>query len=246
MKKKMLLVPLAALLLSAMAAPALAQYSWTVGVQVGDWFLYKPELLVWDTEGVSFPPWWAPQLQAYNETEWINYTVTDTSVQDFVNFTVVTHLLNGTTTTVDMAENITGSFTMMVIGANLTAGTEIRPPSQYFGAYILNASRMRTYNNSITREANVLNITGYGIDTEYCWDKETGIQVVYYTGGVDVYDYITSSTATYWAKVELQDSSIDELDIIPDLTGLILLLTSMAITIPIVILHRRKKIIHLK
>ena len=39
MKKTVLLLILFSFMLSAVAVPALAQYDWNVGVQVGDWFL---------------------------------------------------------------------------------------------------------------------------------------------------------------------------------------------------------------
>jgi hypothetical protein len=49
-------------------------------------------------------------------------------------------------------------------------------------------------------------------------------------------DYLAFS---YECKVELIDSSTGA--VIPDLTGPIMLLTLIAITVPIVILNRRKK-----
>lgn len=240
MKKIFFLSSLAILLLAAMVVPALAQ--WSVGVQVGDWFLYETELIQWTTTAVPFPPWWNPELQTINTTDWIKYTVTTISGED-ITFSVVTHWSNGTETTVDAIESMTSSPAMMVIGANLTQGTQIRPESEYFGPMTLNASRTRTFNNSISREVNVLNYTGYLINTEYLWDKQTGIQVLYYTGGIAVYDFQTESEVTYWARIELKDSSISELDIIPDMTGPILLSALMALTLPIILLSRRKKFV---
>jgi hypothetical protein len=240
MKKIVLIAGLSILLLTAMAAPAMAQ--WDIGIQVGDWFVYETELVQWDTEGVSFPPWWNPGLLTLNETASVNYTVTGIDA-NFINFTVFRQWTNGSDVTTTLDFNITNVGqdveSYLVIGANLTQGDEIRPTSQYYGPMTLNASKMRTYNNSITREANVLNYTGFGIDTEYDWDTTTGIEVYYYTGGIDVSD--GTSTVTYWARMELVDSNIDELDIVPDLTGIILLLTLMTITVPVALLHRRKK-----
>ena len=106
----------------------------------------------------------------------------------------------------------------------------------------LNASIMRDYNNSVTREANVLNYTGFGIDQEYNFDVETGILVYHLTGGPEVYDFGADAYVEYWARMELTDSSIGELGIVPDMTGVILLLTMMSITIPIVLLRKRKKL----
>jgi hypothetical protein len=50
---------------------------------------------------------------------------------------------------------------------------------------------------------------------------------------------------TYTVVWELVDSNVNGV-LVPDLTGPILLLTSIAITIPIVIMHRRRKAIQLK
>jgi len=54
MKKKILLIPFAVLLLSAMMAPALAQAG-LIGVQVGDWFKYEAKVPFYESEG-PFPP----------------------------------------------------------------------------------------------------------------------------------------------------------------------------------------------
>ena len=66
--------------------------------------------------------------------------------------------------------------------------------------------------------------------------------VYHLTGGPEVYDFGSGSYVDYWARVELIDSSVEELEVVPDLAGPILLLTMMAITVPIILLRRRKRI----
>jgi hypothetical protein len=100
---------------------------------------------------------------------------------------------------------------------------------------------MRTYNNSITRELNVLNYTGFGIENEYDFDAETGILVYMLTGGPEVSDFMSGGLVDYWAKMELVDSSIQELEVVPDLTGVIMISTILASTIPIALLRKRKR-----
>ncbi len=242
MKKSILLAGLSLLLLVPMAIPVMG-YEWDIGVQVGDWFTYETELIKWETDGVPFPPWWNPGLLAINETDYVMYTVTGIDA-DWVNFTEYRMWNNGSDLTTTLDYNLTAGPGWMVIGANLTEGEEIRGPTQFFGPMYLNASKMRDYNNSVTREANVLNYTGFGIDNEYNFDVETGILVYMLTGGPEVSDFQSGSTVEYWARMELVDSSIEELEIVPDLTGVILLITMMSITIPIALLRKRKNLIN--
>ncbi len=192
------------------------------------------------SQGVPFPPSWNPGLLAINETDYVTYTVTGIS-GDIINFTEYRMWKNGSDMITTLDYNLTAGPGLMVIGANLTEGEQIRPESQSFGPMMLNASKMRTYNNSITREANVLNYSGLGINTEYNWDALTGILVFYHTGGPEVFDSQSGSNVDYWARIELTDSSVEELEIIPEMTGVILLLTIMVSTIPIVLLHKRKR-----
>jgi len=192
------------------------------------------------SQGVSFPPWWNTGLAAINDTDYVTYTVTGIDA-DWVNFTEYRMWNNGSDLTTTLDYNLTAGPGWMVIGANLTEGEEIRGPTQFYGPMTLNASKMRTYSNSVTREANVLNYTGFGIDNEYNFDVETGILVYMLTGGPEVYDFGTQSYVEYWARMELTDSSIEELEIVPDLTGVILISTILASTIPIAVLRKRKR-----
>jgi hypothetical protein len=240
MKKIVVIAGLSILLLVAMAYPAMAQ--WDIGVQVGDWFLYEGTLVSWEADdGVAFPPFYITALQTYNETNWMNYTITDIDA-DWVNFTVFTSWTNGSFTTAPFANNITGSSEIMVIGANLTQGELIRPTDMFAGDKTLNASIMLNTPNG-TRETNVLNYSYnfYGSDYNqvYYWDKEYGIQVYYETTGV-VPESTYSGAYTYKAKFELVNSSLGV--VVPDLTAPILLLTLMSITALVALLQRHKKI----
>jgi hypothetical protein len=192
------------------------------------------------SQSVQFPPSWNTGLLAINETESVTYTVTDID-ENWVNFTEYRMWNNGSDLTTTLDYNLTAGPGWMVIGANLTEGEEIRGTTQYYGPMTLNASKMRTYNNSVTREVNVLNYTGFGIDNEYDFDVETGILVYMLTGGPEVSDVSTGGTVDYLARMELVDSSIEELEIVPDLTGVILISAIMVSTIPIAVLSKRKR-----
>jgi hypothetical protein len=176
----------------------------------------------------------------------MNYTVTDIT-GDVITFEVTYHWTNGTQTTTTLEENMTSiESSLKVIGANLPNGAEIRPeysildmwpmPARYLNESIMLETDTRP------REANVLdhdsNIFDQIYHYTYYWDKETEIQVYNAENATDVLnqDYQAFS---YECKVELIDSSTGA--VIPDLTGPIMLLTLITITVPIVILNRRKK-----
>jgi hypothetical protein len=246
MKKIVLLVALSVLLLSATAVPALAQYDWDVGVEVGDWFLYEPTLIFWESDEVAFPPTYLQYLQTYDEASLMNYTVTDVTGY-VITFEVVYHWENGTETTSTVEEDMMGSQAPMVIGANLPNGAEIRPEYSLLDMWPMPA---RYLNESImletdtgTRETNVLdhdsNIFEQIYHYTYYWDKETGIQVYHAEHATDVLNE-NSQAFSYSCKVVLIDSSTGV--ILPDLTGSVMLLMLMVITIPIVLLQRRKKL----
>lgn len=246
MKKTFLLTALSSLLLSVMAFPVMAQYDWDVDVEIGDWFLYEGTLVFYESQTVAFPPAYLEYLQMYNESDWIKYTVTDITPGTGANvtFEVLTHWSDGTETTDDLEENITSSQTMMVIGANLTDGTEIRPAYSILDqwdmpARYLNTSIMLDTANG-TRETNVLdhdsNIFEQIYHYTYYWDKETGIQVYYEAYGNDVLNQ-DFQAFSFKCKLELADSSSGI--IVPDLTVIVMLSTLFAITIPMPIYKRK-------
>lgn len=251
MKKKILLIPLLVLLLSAMMAPAQAQIIRTPGVQVGDWFKYEAEVTQYESTG-PFPPPMGPLTLADNETNWIMYNVTGI-VQDVINFTVTYNWKNGTETYGTLDENVTFSMDMLAIGADMAEGDMVRDTFLFFGFYqwpalYLNASIMLV-NPNATRETNVLNYSGLNIygsiyDYLFYWDKATGMRVYYENHGdvADMTAFGGGPAYEYTVKYELVDSSVQDV-LVPDLTGPVLLLTTMLITIPIALLHKRKKIV---
>ena len=105
MKRIVFLVVLLTLLLSAMAIPALAQYGWTVGVNVGDWFLYEGTLINYESDTVEFPPTYLQYLETYADSEWMNYTITDIT-DTLVTFEILTKWTNGSETTSILEEEI--------------------------------------------------------------------------------------------------------------------------------------------
>jgi len=232
-------------LLSAMTVPALAQYDWDVGIKVGDWFKYKGTLRLW--EGDAFPPLLLDRLQTWNASDWMEYTVTD--IEEFiVTFEVTTHWKDGTETVDTLEEDMMNSMNPMVIGANLTEGTEIRPETEFLGypvlAKFLNASVMREYESG-SRETNVLTYTddvlGNYYHQEYLFDKETGIRVYYQSNATDVVD-ITENRYSYIATFELIETNVENWIVIPEFpTGTVMLLIFVAITVCVGI-YRRKKL----
>jgi len=260
MKNKILLIILAMLLLGAMSIPTLAQYNWDVGVQVGDWFYYIPTLIVYESENVTFPPPNLEYLQTYNETSWMNYTVTGITPGEggtVITFEVSYYWKNGSETTSTVDDNITSSQSLMVLGANLTNYTEIRPeysildcsmPARYLNESLILVINSAYYSGP--REVNMLdhdsNIFEQIYHHIYYWDKETGIQVYH----EETATYVLAETLgqfSYICKVELLDSARAHLGVlVPEFTGPILLLTSLAITIPLAILQKLKKPIRQK
>ena len=251
MKKKIVLSALfSVFLLSAMTVPALSQYDWDVGVEVGDTFKYVGTLHLWSGTA-SFPPLYLEFLQTYNESDWLEYTVTDIDAEN-VTFEVTTHWTNGTETVSAMEENMTSSMLPMVIGANLTEGTEIRAEwtdptwGIYYAARILNAPVMREYFSG-TREANVLiydqDIFGNVFHYEFLWDKETGIRVYFQNSVTDALDMF-ENTYSYNATLELVETNVEGWTVIPEYpTETVMLLVFVAITVSIA-LYGRKKLKH--
>ena len=242
MKKKSFLPILFVFMLSAMVVPALAQYDWDVGVQVGDWFLYEGTLEYWEDYGneTLFPPAYLEYLQVYNETDWMNYTVTGIT-DNVVTFEVVYHWTNGTETTSTLDDDMYTSMSLMVIGANLADGTEVREEYLLLDFWPMPA---RVLNSSILLGTQVTNVLDHPSDIfgnvfyyTYYWDKQTGIQVYFQNNGTDVTDQ-WFTPYSYRCKLELTDSKAG--NIVPEFSAVVMLATLMVITIPIV-LYRRKK-----
>ncbi len=257
MKKIILPAGLSILLLLAMATPVMAYGH--VGVKVGDWFKYQARVTQWVSTMTFLPDnYIGPLILAENETNYIMYNVTDVTPGtggDNVTFLITYAWKNGTVTYATMVENVSTADTFIfMIGANMTAGDMVSDTWDFLGlglymypARYINAT-INLVNPNATRETNVLNysVNIFGAPYEYVfyWDRATGMRVWYWNhGNVPAIDFggVTQPAYEYTVVWELIDSSVSGL-LIPDLTGPILLLTTMLITIPIALLHRRKKI----
>ncbi len=254
MKKKILIVLLSVFLLSAMTVSVLAQ-DLDVGVEVGDWFKYEAKVTQWESEAEFLPEdYMGPLTLADNETNYILYTVTDITPVDGgnnVTFTVTYNWKNGSETEGTYEESVTtANQQIFMIGANMSEGDLVSDTFDFLGMGFfdyppryINETIDREYLNT-TREANVceysIDLMGTPYTYTYMWDKATGMRVYYENWG-DVPD--TFGTAyTYTVVWELVDSSVEDL-VIPDLTGPVMVLTLIAITLPIII-HKRKTLKH--
>ena len=255
MKKTILIVLLSAFLVSAMAVPALAQ-DLEVGVQVGDWFKYETKVTQWESEMEFLPPdFFGPLTLADNQTNYILYTVTDiTPVAggNNVTFTVTYNWKNGSVTEGTYVETVsTANQQIFMIGANMEEGDMVSDTFDFLGMGFfdyppryLNASIDREYLDE-TRDTNVceyyIEIFGTPYTYTNMWDKATGMRAYYENHG-DVPESMWSQAYTYTVVWQLVDSSVEGL-VIPDLTGPVMVLTLIAVTIPIV-LHKRKTLKH--
>jgi len=252
MKKTILIVLLSVFLLSALTVPALAQ-DLDLGVEVGDWFKYEAKVTLWESEDPFLPEGFVGPLSlADNETNYILYTVTDITPVDGgnnVTFTITYDWQNGSETEGTLVEMVTtANENIFMIGANMEEGDMVSDEFSFFGFFDYPP---RYINETIdfenpdgTRETNVLEyhveMMGTPYDYIFMWDKATGMRLYYENYG----DVGPIFTAAYEYRViwELVESSVETL-YIPDLTGPIMLLTLIAITIPIV-LHKRKTLKH--
>ena len=250
MKKILLIAGLSILLVVAMAAPALAKED--VGVQVGDWFQYEAKITQWDTEMEFLPEGYlGPLTLADNQTDSIIYTVTaitPDTVGDNVTFEITYNWSNGSVTYANMVEQVATTDTnIFIIGANMTEGDMVSDAYSFMGFFDYPAryitSTQDLENPNATRETNVLeysiNMFGSDYDYVYWWDAITGMRVYYENHGV-AGEINEQPAYTYTVEWRLVDSSVDGL-LIPDLTGPILLLTIMSITVPVALMHRRRK-----
>jgi hypothetical protein len=252
MKKTILIVLLSVLLLSAMAVPAMAQ-DMTLGVSVDDWFEYEVKIALWESDDPFLPEgYYGPLSLADNETTSIVYTVTDiTPVTggNNVTFTITYNWRNGSVTegtSVTPVSTEVGSLYTFLTGANLEAGDLVIDTFSFFGMteippQYINETIMVEYPDE-SRETNVLEYSApemFGSFYDYTthFDKETGI-CVYYENHGEVAGFGGSNPYNYTLVWQLVNSSVENL-YVPDLTGPIMLLTLIAVTIPI-ILHKRK------
>jgi hypothetical protein len=246
LKKILLAVLFSVFLLSAMTVPALSQDDWDVGVSVGDTFRYEGTLHLWEGDA-SFPPMGLEYLQLYNESAWVEWAVTDIAGLN-VTFGITTQWKNGTVTNSTTIEDMTSSFNIHIIGANLTEGADLRPETTFVGqpmpARYLNASIMREYNSGL-RETNVMiydwNLFGNVYHLETFFDKETGMHVYFQTSLTDA-QAMSGGTFSCNATFELIETNVESWTVIPEFpTGTAMLLTFVAVTVCIDI-YRRKRL----
>lgn len=252
MKKTISIVLLSVFLLSALTVPALAQ-DFDLGVEVDDWFKYEVKVTQWVSDDPFLPEgYFGPLSLADNETNFILYTVTDILPVDGgnnVTFTITYDWKNGSVTEGSLVTPVStgvASLSTVLTGANLEPGDMVIDTFSFFGmteipAQYINETIMVEYPDE-SRETNVLEYSapemfGSLYDYKTHFDKETGIRVYYENHG-DVAAFGASSAYEYTVVWQLVDSSVENL-YIPDLTGPIMLLTLIAVTIPIV-LHKRK------
>jgi hypothetical protein len=247
MKKILLAILLSVFLLSAMTVPSLAQYDWDVGIDVGDTFKYEGTLVLWESDGASFPPMMMDFLQTWNESDWLEYTVTDIE-ELYVTFEVTTHWKNGTETVETKEDNMTSSLSPFVIGANLEEGDEIRAAFTSWGTeyptQFLNASVMREYASG-PKETNVLiyDTAAFGnhYHSEFLFDKATGMRVYFQYATTDAHD-MSGNTYSFNATLELIETNVEGWTVIPEFpTGTAMLLIFIAVTVCVDI-YRRKKL----
>ncbi|MCZ2808016.1 MAG: hypothetical protein O2V44_01520 [Candidatus Bathyarchaeota archaeon] len=250
MKKIILTMLLSVFLLSAMTVPALAQ-PLDVGVQVGDWFKYEAKVTQWESEDPFLPEGFiGPLSLADNETNYILYTVTDITPGDGganVTFSVTYDWKNGSVTEATNVQNVsTANTQIFMIGANMAEGDMVSDVWNFFDIMDYPA---RYINETIlfenpdgTRETNVveyhLDVIGTPYDYIFYWDKATGMRLYYENYG-DVPEIFTAAYE-YTVIWELVESSYETV-YIPELTGPIMLLVFIAITVSID-LYRRKKL----
>jgi len=259
MKKIAVFAVLSILLLAAMVAPATAKLG--VGVKVGDWFKYEAKVTQWVSTMVFLQDGYIGPLSLYeNQTDAIWYNVTDITPGDGgdnVTFTVQYDWKNGSVTYATVVENVsTANTAIFMIGANMTQGDMVSDTFDFLnlGMFQYPARYINTTfnftNPEATRETNNLtytlpNLLGASYDYVIHYDRITGMRLYYWNhGNVPEIAFGDPPQPAYEYTVvwELVDSSYPGL-LIPDLTGPILLLTLMLMTIPIVLLHRRRKLI---
>jgi hypothetical protein len=251
MKKILLAMLLSVFLFSAMTVPSMSQ-DVTVGVSVGDWFIFEATILEWIAEpDVPFPPdQYMTILYTFNETDWEKYTVTDVS-GGYVTFEIVTHWKNGTEPTSEQTIEIASIENFRFIPANLESGDLLRDEFTLFGLLhyppqYLNDSVLVDYETE-TREANVLDYeqpTLYpedSVHTRSLWDKETGVLIK----SQNVYNNTSALGQKFFVRYEIELVEAN-LWVIPEFpTGTAMLLIFVAVTVCVEVYRRKKLKVHI-
>jgi hypothetical protein len=240
MKKAILAMLFALLLLSAMAVPSLSQ-DLTVGVSVGDSFTYEG---TWFHDVISGGTTVPNQLVAYqfwNETDSVTRTVIDVT-DTMVTFENEFHFSNGTSATNTTVEDVANpAWVMLCVGANMEQGDSFYYDETYLVDYLIfNSTVMIDYGDAAgERETLYHQSTTYAWATvirQYWFDKETGILV---RAQLDAGYNLEDQNSTSGTFVELVDTS---LWVIPEFpTGTAMLAVFAAVTVSIAV-YRRKRL----
>jgi hypothetical protein len=242
MKKKIvcsITVALFLLLLTIMAASAVTPR--VPGVHSGDQFVYAPSLSWYSNDSSATVPW---NFQNLNDTEWLMVTITN------VQFTNVTgqmtqHYKNGTEQLgagyVDVATGIGENLTMFVIATNLNANDSIYTTG-FYTSWIINETVPVVY-SGIPRLANHFNVTAtYSLgnttlnQTENIyWDRSTGVIT---NISIDFSNQTEPYLTTMNYGIQITASSVW---VVPEYPSFFILPLLMAITLPAVIVYKRKR-----
>jgi len=244
MKSKIiLLTSLSIFLLSATILATLAQAR-TVGVNISDSFTHEVSV-EWSTNdtGTTFPPTYAPWLEPFNQTEWMQCTISGITGTN-VSAQLTQHFKNGTDLTrpgwldIDTGEGsnettTTADMPMLLISPNLETNDTLYTTGD-FASFRINETITRYYPGG-PRDTNHLNLTYEVVyvnggtmtlrqTSNYYWDKTTGVLV-------EMSMQVTNQTNQYlttWALfTNITDSNIWT---IPEHTPLTILATLLALT----------------
>jgi len=175
-----------------------------VGVKGGDMVKYGEFSVSWysNNPNVTIPQ----DLSDKNNTLWVTITALDVSGTTVI-YEGLTHYKNGSEKShiaeVDVKTG-DGNGTFTFVSAGLTAGDSVYISTELSDIRI-NSTIPRAY-LGLTREANLLNVTARSclfkcttLQSEYYWDKETGVLVEqsWSFTEIDEYSYMTTASVDY-------------------------------------------------
>lgn len=241
MKKIMFALLFSVFTLSALTVPSLSQ-DVTVGVSVGDWFVYDyfidGDLWLIDdlpesfTDGHDFYDF----FQTWNTTDWERREVTAVS-GTVITFNVTTGYINGTETNRIVDFNVTSSNDFWVIGADMEAGEQVGTLDNQEPLYV-DETVQWTYEEE-TRDVNVARCL-YEMwgNRSIWWGKQTGVLV---KEGVSFGMYNLETGDEFYVNA-WQVLSDTNRWVVPEFpSGTVMLLVFVAVTVCVDI-YRRKRL----
>ena len=240
MKKTILMMSFVVCILSAMLLPAHAQ---TVGVAVGDYFLYEGYAELVDQVGSSFalPNWLVPWTSTWGNTDQVNRTV-DSIDGTIVWFNVTTTYNNGTAPTSSLEnETISESLNRWLIEPNMEVGGKIGELGSTGADLLLSEDSVWTWDTGVERDIVSAGWLNDQSGSYYCtyknhYDKATGILV---SQEVMLTAYSGSDSVTYEVYNVLVETNRWTIPEFP--TGTVMLLMFVGVSVSIDI-YRRKKL----